>query len=857
MDVSRFTDLNKFGSVTKPGLKTVVKKSVSETEEMADSVTISRADETKEETLKPQTLRSESKSVQSPSPQREEKPGDALSWDDGNFPSLGREAPSTKVAESDLSTWLKARSRPVFTTEALDQVVEEMKPLVKDLSGKPDPAKWNEPTWKAFQAASYLPSKELLTAAEAVETDGKKGGILSPLLAANLAQPGVNRETLASLMRVRAFASEIVKAELPSLLQQQRNPYLGMVHDTGYATGQLQRTRDPSSILCPTEQQGVLDSERLALLPDNVADRFSDQSRVAASFGDGAKQVFPKLNLGHFFTDESKDADSAQKALTFLEKSGKDVYAASSDLGGQSMQGFLQRVPGEERRDWLDRIGGKQVLNPLANEWKTLEREVGRLHDLGGDGKAMGKFLEDKQTAALAPALLVLNAPSLFGPAYRGASSEIEESMDGMMQVFWRATSPHLDFKDPLVSCGQSELAETHGEQIRKDRELWTNVVGLQKTRIVSGLRDDTYDDRMSSFLRKSGVMELPSDRLSEAVGRLERDLGPNNPVVQKTVADLNLEDGDPQLVTDLHALRFDPSVFTVDVPGKVESLKFGGQTFGFECKDGKLTPEFVGATTVAYRVQVGGQDGRSAILRLPKGATPRIDREGNLKMAVFDEERHGEVSARLRDFEVFDSRIRLTNRQVLKEKDHIAVLEERPRTENAAQSLKAGAALGKKDVDMLLDQWVAGLAERDASTHPKGVFYELGPDNYILEPDGLVGSYVDVSLPFRNERDRESFGFFKGGYGSAANWIVADNTPLKPERVSAVWKGEGLDGGAANRRQLFLNALGERLDDKHPMWQTLPQDKVAQTLASLRRDAEAIGLPAGGLDTQTAWFIP
>ena len=135
------------------------------------------------------------------------------------------------------------------------------------------------------------------------------------------------------------------------------------------------------------------------------------------------------------------------------------------------------------------------------------------------------------------------------------------------------------------------------------------------------------------------------------------------------------------------------------------------------------------------------------------------------------------------------------------------------------------------------------GQALRDEATRPYGIFYELGPDNYVMVNGSIVASYIDVTLTYRNERERALFGFFNGGYGSAVNWIVADNTPLARERVREIWSGVGLDSAAEARRGMFVDALRERLDPHHPVWASLPETCRDEVRASLRRDAEAVGV--------------
>jgi hypothetical protein len=748
--------------------------------------------------------------------------------------------------KANLGNWLDARARPVFSAAMLDEVAGEIQPLIDLVSQAPDPKRWNKATWNAFQLTAGLPPQALTAAAMAIETQGNVQGDIPPGLRMCLADPQVDRDTLVGMMRLGAFASQIVEAELPSLLPSERTNYLKLVHDHGYANQQLARCQDPRSVLCPAGSPALLEEARLSLLPPEVASRFRDSTRTQASLSQTPMAAFPKLNLREFFATEGSDPQSTKNALAFLAASGKDVKSPSPELEGKSMSDFLQRSPTETRSQWLDRLGGKQVINSLARGWDDLRADAARLEQLGGSGESVMRALEKKQTPALAPALLVLNAPSLFEEAARGASSQLAGSLDGMMQVFWRATNPHLPFSDPLISQGQSQLLQTHQEQLIKDRELWTGVVNLKKTPILAGLTDETYAQRTASLPQKPDVEE-PKDAVSVAVSRLERDLGSESPAFHRIKSSLEGQSTDSDTVMRLHALRFDPQSFAVEVAPGQSGFTLGGQKFSFEPQEGKLVPEFVSATTVAYRVGVGSAEGASALLRLPKGAVPSIDSQDNLKFTVFDPERFNDVSARIRDFEMMDTRVNMTSKQLLTTDVGYAVLEFREAQQDAGRSLKNGAQLQKADVAGLIDQWLAGLAESDPVTRPFGVLYELGPDNYVLGKDGLQGSYVDVAVPFRNERERKSFGFVTGGYGSAANWIVADNQPLSRQQIDDLWQGSHLPPDQQARRDLFVQTMQERLDPKHAVWTSLPADKREVIFDSFQADVAALGLGLKG----------
>ena len=756
--------------------------------------------------------------------------GGLTQLDDG--PSRPMEAPVTRPGLSD---WLDARARPVFSADSLDQIASEIQPLVSLVSGKPDPRHWNKATWTCFQLASHLPKETLTEVAHSIES-GKATTFGIPVgLQIGLSDPEVDRDTLVRMIRLRSFASQIVEAELPTLMPSERERYLETVHDQGYALPQQARSLDSTAILCPSGSPELLDAERLALLPPGVAERFSLPGRTHST---DFTQAFPRLNLGDFFSNQGGDQAGRERALSFLAASGKEVDAPSKELGGRSMREFLQPQTGESRQQFLQRLAGKQVLNALARPWKELQTDIGELEARGAVGASLNSELERRQTPALAPILLMLNAPSLFEQA-RAGSQQATETMDGLMQVFYRATNPHLAFEEPLIGQGQEQLRQTHQEQLSKDRLQWTSVVGMKKTPVLAGLSDGVYEERTAQMPQRA--VDQVEDHVETALARLKRDLGEDSPGFSRIVQSLDLQGMDHDSVTLLHALRFDPASFSVEVPSGQSQFRLADRSFSIPLQGNAWVPEFVSATSVAFRVE--SESGEGSLLRLPKGSRPRFSEDGSLTLEVFDRERYSEVAARLKDFQFLDARVQLTDRELMEFEGGVAVLEKRSTVPDAGVALQQGGELSKKDVDGLVDQWLAGLAEIDPQSRPFGVLYELGPDNYTLSDDGLEGSYVDVALPFRNQRERASFGFVTGGYGSASNWVVADNQPLTQKRVDEIWSGEHLQPAEASRRELFIQAFQDRMDPQHPVWQSLPEEHRSTVHASFCEDLASLRL--------------
>lgn len=739
-----------------------------------------------------------------------------LSWGD-----------ETKTANT-LSGWLDVRARKVLTSEDLDRISSDVKPLCDLIGGSLDKKKWNAETWRAFQMSSSCSPDLLKNLAEKIETGQGHASDVPLGLQVSLVDPAVDQATLAKLMRVRAFASEIVDTELPTLMAGERSKYLEVIHDRGYAAEQIKRSQDSKSILCAAGPNSLLNSTQLECLPPEVASRFSSDSRKRAT---SLSEAMPKLHLDDFFTQPKCDDQATQAALKFLEASGKDTQSPCPELGDKSMATFLKPVGGESRSQWLSRLHGKQIFNPLGRPWRELQADLNKLEAQGGAVGKLRRELEEKQSPALAPTLLMLKAPSLQEQAGQNST------MDNLMQVFWRATNPQLPFSDPLISSTLPQLQSTHKEQLSKDRELWTGVLQSGKTAIVAGLTDENYGGRISTLNLKT-ASDAPSDHLESGLGRLERDLGADSVSFKKIAEATKKGEYDLQ---KLHDLRFDPTSFAVKAPDS-GGFTFGGLNFQVEPKSGNWVPEFVSATTVAYKVEVGPEQ-KPCLLRLPKGSRPQFDSNNQMSLQVFDRERFADVATRLRDYEVMDVRVPLTKRELVTTGGAFAVLEERGTSENAEKALQNGAPLTKKDAQGLLSQWLSGLAESDPTSRPFGVFYELGPDNYVIDKNGVSGSYVDVAIPFRTQRERSQFGFVAGGYGSAVNWVLADNRPLNDSQVQEAWQGHGLSEAQEQRRRTFLEAMKEMAQPSNAVWTTLPVDKRAQLRTDFIADLQRIGV--------------
>jgi hypothetical protein len=769
--------------------------------------------------------------------------GGALSFGGGTLdessPLMVRFSGNTAA---ERGTRLKSRARMVLTAAELNTAAKDViQPLAELLGGgPPDPKRFNAQTWSAFQLAATLttPAREAL--ATALEKGGALPGDLPPTVARAIHTAGVDKRTLGQLVRARDLVTQLVNAELPSLPLEERSAFFRTVHDEGYAKAQLARIASPTTLLCRTETDApggaLLDDARTALLKPEVRARFSAEARAKHA---GTDASFPRLTLADLVLSGEKDA------LAFLQRSGKDTSAAWPELGGQTPAAFLKQRPGESDAQYTGRLASKQVLNPFARSWDAMLADAKVLGAAGGSESAQLAFLHKKQEAAVAPTLLLVAAPAL----YQQASPQ---ALDALMQVCFRVAHPEKSFADPLVSKGVQELHATLGEQLAKDRALAHAVVHVETTRVLAGLRDDTYDSRLNTLLTDRGI-PVATNAVGQALSRLVRDVGADNPKLMAAFGSIDMKGPEADVIVKLHALRHDPAMFTLALP--TASAQLGKMQVKFMGAPGDVKPELVSATTVGYRVTLqkpagAFSAGESVVLRVPKGARLEVGADGQLAFSVHSAERLSDTSARLHDFEVIDQRVSLTMRSAVHVDNIALLLEKRAAKGSAAEKIASGVKLERAHVDVLADQYVRGLLDVDP-TRPRGVFYELGPDNYLLDAKAkagagaLQGSYVDVAMQFRTERERAAFGFFQGGYASAANWILGDNTPLSASEVQKLWRSDALAPAQKQMREAFAAALLARLDPSHAVYADAPAEVRDGVIADLRLDAKMLGLPS------------
>ncbi len=773
--------------------------------------------------------------------------------------------------------------------------------------GNSQPTHWNAKIWRTFQlydrmirepdaihvvapelAQAKTPTSRLLDAvrqtfmrAALVARRDKRGGAnptdtLAYRDALETLKDDTAAMTVARLIQAHQFARRVFDEERQTLRPSEWARYAEAVHDVGYMAEQRQRmlTRaqrggSTETLQVPVGSGGTLvtatngaqstTSEAfLALLTPAARARYehSHDSQVVATAA-----AFPKLTLKDFFGDDANggkipEATAAARAIQFFSWVGKDVEAPNVDLGGQSLRQFLVRQPEESEPQFFERLSGKQFFNAFMQPWSALcdDAQARGVTSRNPEHEAKQlEFILHRQEAAVAAALALVKDPAISQKALtKGVDSpELAHEIDFVNHVMWRVCNPSFDFEHPLIAQGYDALG---ADQKAKDRSIWRAIVAIDKTRQLAGLSDDSFASRFGT----ASNIKVTDDNISQQllVERLFRDIGPESQPLTAALAALRI-DGSSESRAALHSLRFDPRMYVLDMDSKGHKLRLGAMEFeAVGVSDGRLAPALVAATTLGFRVKVvtgvsGVAPGTELLLRLPKGAYYAVNQDGTLAISKHNKSRYENARERLSDQEVLarSYSVKTTPRiPVYHAGEQVACLDVLPeKVSLACDALgRNERQLDARGVDFLLDLYLRGTAQVDETGgHKFGAFYELGPDNVAIDATGgLVPYYLDIATVYRTERDRAEFGFVCGNYGAAANWIVADATPLSPERVLAIWHGDGLTKEQHLRRELFLRGVEARLNPRHPIYAGLEaeqRDSVMKGLAMEYRLISAI----------------
>jgi hypothetical protein len=802
---------------------------------------------------------------------------------------------------ASLATRLEARGKKTITsTEYESFFASTLTPLAKLLSGQVDDRRWNAKTWAAYQglcALEEVPAaskalerafagapaasddaaacKMMFSAIERAKKDlsgtrassarREAAASLSALMK-DLARNTVDGATLYRLVSARRFVRAVSNEVLPSLSAEERESYCGIIHDHGYHRAQAERMAQTDTLLCPVTPSGqvtgslapgiaIPETVMISLLAPEARQRYLAKDDPAVA---GTERSLPKLTLADFFElGQGPDAEAAarERARRFLATAGKDLEAPNVDLDGVSIERFLARRGGESDPEYHKRLAHKQIWNAFARPWADLKAFANAFADPEAV-KKQHAFLAHKQETALACSLALLNWDAVFQRALKYGSGAIAETMDRTMDALWRVTSPGFDFSHPLIERGFGDARSEGigGEQRAKTRTIWESIVATKKVRHLVGLADRLFEKGFSDVIVRKGPLPEPhEDELSVFMRRLIRDAGVRNPALVAALGGVRLGPDEASALRRIHQLRHEPSLFTLRArsPASIDLGDVVVEVAGKQAESG-VHPEFVAATTIGYRAKVvSSKDpalkaGESVILRVPKGAHYAVE-DGKLTKEIHDPARYTETSLRLGDQSAIAAEHGFgvpRRKEIRQSGEAIAVLEMRPPgTVDAATDLRSGRRqLQKRDVDLITDIYVRGISEIDEAQGRRfGAFFEVGPENMVFDSHGVTPAYLDVALLYRDQRSREAFGFFTGGYGSAANWIKASATPINPDEVTWILRGDSLSPAERARRDLFFAALEERLDPRHPVYEGMPAERREAVLATLLADLDVI----------------
>lgn len=803
-------------------------------------------------------------------------------------------AQRTTPAISSLKASLDARGRATLGEAEYESFLAKTLQPLNELLGtdRPDRQRWNPPTWAAFQKlTALLDSPKFARAYRSARTSGldlaralevalrlhsvRASGISK---VSQLLGEGVNTETLGLLADARCFLQLAKEEILPSLTDHERRAFAQGLH-TAYFESQLLRYGSTDGgdvgLLCPVGEAGSLlardaqghrvpEDQVLALLHPDAKARYLAR-RDSTTAGTKASQV--KLTMADFVpvgADGSPDlALGSRNLLQFLTWARKDLDRPSSELGGQTIRQFVTPLPGEAPTTYVERLSSKQIFNGFLQDWDRLTEQA-KGYGPDGEAKQLG-FLVDLQLGALAAALVPMRAPSVLGAMISSGvgAPKVLEAMDRAQDTLWRVINTDRPFEDVHIARGFGRPDANDGigaVEKEKSRALWVAIANTSKTRYLAGVADGTFDAQFGEVLSAQG-RSLEQTGVSAFLDRLFRDLGRDNPRLRSELGKLDFGQKDKdQLLQSLHRMRFDPRLNGIDLsPGQSPTIKVGGAELTFARLDerGQPLPEFSQGTSSGFKVKVSSgsslyKTGEELLLRLPKGARYSLE-NGALTANVHEPGRYQENCERINDHARAAESYGLASAKGI---ESFAVgtffTLERPMVGavTALDALSPGSKTPRKmtqaHVDSLVDLYVRGLGEVDEGKGRKhGVLFELGLHNVAFTRTGdLQSKYLDVCLLYRNTRERLDYGFFSGGYGSAAQWIRGDATQLSKAEVHDVWSGRGLNREQLTRRDQFLKALKQRTDSNHPCYRDMSSPQRDAAIAGLKMELAFIESP-------------
>lgn len=770
---------------------------------------------------------------------------------------------------------------------------------------RPDRQRWNPTTWGAYQKlTTLLDSPKFARAYRSARSSGLDLGRalevalrLHPVRASGITKPsqlltqGANTETLGLLADARCFLQVAKEEILPSLTDHERRAFAQGLH-TAYFESQLLRYGSADGrnvgLLCPVGEAGSLlardaqghrvpEDQVLALLQPEARTRYLSR-RDSATAGTKASQV--KLTMADFIpvgTNGAHDLDLGQRnLLQFLSWARKDLDQPSSELGGETIRQFVAPKAGEAPTSYVERLSSKQIFNGFLQDWDRLSEQA-KGYGPDGEAKQLG-FLVDLQLGALTAALVPMRAPSVLGAMVSSGvgAPKVMEEMDRAQDSLWRVTNADRPFDDVHIARGFGRPDTNDGigaVEKEKSRALWVAIANTSKTRYLAGVADGTFEAQFGGVLGAQG-RSLEQTGVSAFLERLFRDLGRDNPRLRSELGKLDFGPKDKdQLLQSLHRLRFDPHLNGIDLsPGQSPTLRVGGVELAFSRLDdrGQPLPEFSQGTSSGFKVKVSSGSsrykvGEELLLRLPKGARYALV-DGALVANVHEPARYQENCERINDHARAAASYGLDSAKGI---ESFAIgtdfTLERPiagavaAVDALAVGSKTPRRMTQAHVDSIVDIYVKGLGEVDEAKGRKhGVLFELGLHNVAFTPAGdLQSKYLDVCLLYRNSRERLDYGFFSGGYGSAAQWIRGDATQLSKGEVHDVWSGKGLSSEQLTRRDHFLKALKQRMDPNHRCYRQMSPQQRDAAIGGLKMELAFIEAPRPKTAARQAPSLP
>lgn len=719
---------------------------------------------------------------------------------------------------------LAQRARVTVPQETFEQVFHNnVRPLTEALrSAQPDASVWNATTWQLYgQAIGFKVARNLVREhmdgnfGPPPATDKTKAQVTRQLLGAGALDHG--EATLARVYDMLATRVLIDRAgsEFRSSLSEGDRLTFARAVQSAFLDDPARK-----NIVALDPKTGLPHPEALRLLPEALARRVAAAVSPAMA---GTADTGLKLTMGELF-----QAGGAPLLQRFLTAGGCDLDKPAAALHGETPRAFIGRRPGETEKDHQARLNGARVFNRLA---QPLDDLLAQALSYGPGAGKQRDFILSLTDDGVTHTAAAIKTDSLTERYLRHGSGAVVDEFTRYHDLAWRLSHPERAFEDPFIGRG-------YGDTQASSAKIVANVVNVHRTRLLAGLTDKDYEQRMSAVLE-----DAPQGLGNVGVRRGVRKLCDNVPPsaeLEARLGAIDLEGKEGEVLARLNRLRTEPALYAMQV--KSPAFVVNGERFEVSAADGILKPSFVGATWLGYAAkQIDAQGkARDVLLRLPHGATYAID-DGRLTCKPFNQKRFDECSSRVLDAKFLkDSPAQLIPTHLHKEAAlAFAVQPAEAAGASAVDALAAGQPLTKGNVDYLLDVYGWGLSQIDGERGRQfGVFMELGPENVRFERGALRHTYVDVCLQYQTRRERAA-SFISGHYGSLANWIQGSVAPIDQKSLEKMWSGVGNPPEVQQRLEVVTAALKDRMRADHPMYARIAKDAGPEAARRVRNELQ------------------